>query len=89
MSRRLENYNLVNIVDNLNGGDILPIGDSSYDVDAYRRLEQIETLVEHYINEIIEVAAVGGLAASIDLAREEARDFLKDIYEQLKDAEVG
>jgi hypothetical protein len=89
MSKCLINYDLVDIVDKINGGDILPIGDSSYDVDAYRRLEQIELLIEHYIDKTIEVAEIGGRAASIDIAREEARDFLKDIYEQLKDAEVG
>lgn len=89
MSRKLENYNLIDIVDNINGGDILPIGDSSYDVDAYRRLEQIELLIEHYIDKTIEVAEIGGRAYSIEVTREEARDFLKDIYDKLKDAEVG
>ena len=83
------NYDLVDIVNKINGGNILPIGDSSYDVDACQRLEQIELLVEHYIDKIIEVAEVGGRAYSIEVTREEARDFLKDIYEKLKDAEVG
>ena len=89
MSKNLINYDLIDIVDNINGGDILPIGDSSYDVDAYRRLEQIELLIEHYIDKTIEVAEIGGRAYSIEVTREEARDFLKDIYDKLKDAEVG
>ena len=89
MSKNLINYDLIDIVDNINGGDILPIGDSSYDVDAYRRLEQIELLIEHYIDKTIEVAEIGGRAYSIEVTREEARDFLKDIYDKLKEAEVG
>jgi hypothetical protein len=89
MSKNLINYDLINIVDNINGGDILPIGDTSYDIDAYRRFEQIELLIEHYIDKVIECAEIGGIGASIELAREEAGDFLKDIYDKLKDAEVG
>lgn len=38
--------------------------------------------------EIIEIAELGGREASIDKAREEARDFLKDIYDKLKDIDV-
>ena len=88
MSRTLTNYDLVKIVDKINGGDIAPRGEANYDVDAYRRFEQITLLVEYYINEIIEIAEMGGLEASIDLAREEARDFLKDIYEKLENVDV-
>lgn len=88
MSKCLINYDLVNIVDRING-NILPKGETHHDAKAFESLEQIETLVEHYINEIIDIAETCGSEASIDKAREEARDFLKDIYEQLKDAEVG
>ena len=87
MSRTLTNYDLVEIVDKING-DIIPRGETHHDIKAFESLKQIESLVEYYINEIIEVAEISGLEASIDIAREEARDFLKDIYEQLKDVDV-
>ena len=87
MSKILTSYDLVDIVDKING-TILPRGETRHDIKAFESLEQIETLVEYYINEIIEVSRTCGREASIDKAREEARDFLKDIYDKLKDIDV-
>ena len=87
MRKCLINYDLVDIVDRING-NILPKGETHHDVKAFESLEQIELLVEYYIDNIIEIAELGGREASIDKAREEARDFLKDIYYKLKDVDV-
>lgn len=87
MSKFFTSYDLIEIVDKING-DISPRGETHHDIKAFNSLEEIELLVEHYIDNIIEIAELGGREASIDKAREEARDFLKDIYDKLKDIDV-
>ena len=87
MTKCFASYDLIEIVDKING-DISPRGETHHDIKAFSSLEEIELLVEHYIDNIIEIAELGGREASIDKAREEARDFLKDIYGKLKDVDI-
>ena len=79
-------YDLQDIVKNVNGGDIKPIGESNYDEKAFERMQDIQTLTEVLIDDLIDVALMSGREASVDEAREEAQAFLKNMIDKISDA---
>ena len=74
-------YALYDIVDKVNGGGIIPIGETNYDKKAYERMREIETLIDYLIDDMLRVYEQKGYEASIQDAQKEADKYLR----QLKD----
>lgn len=79
-------YDLQDIVRNVNGGDIKPIGETNYDKKAFERMNDIQVLTEWLIDDLIDVALMNGNEASIDKARDNAKEFLRSLCDRLSDA---
>lgn len=45
-----ENYSIQDIVTRINGGDFIPLGDTTYDGKAYERQREIEGLIDWLID---------------------------------------
>ena len=78
--------NSYDLQENVNGGDIKPIGESNYDKKAFERMQDIQTLTEVLIDDLIDVALMSGREASVDKAKEEAQAFLKNMIDKISDA---
>lgn len=78
-------YDLQDIVRNVNGGDIKPIGETNYDKKAFERMNDIQVLTECLIDDLIDVALMHGNEASIDKARDNAKEFLRSMCDRLSE----
>lgn len=84
----MKTYTLYDVVIQLNGGGIIPIGDTHYDTKAYERMKNIEKLADDLINEIMKSTCANEYEikmASIQKAREEAIRWLKEVRENIDD----
>ena len=76
-------YALYDIVDKINGGGIIPIGETNYDKKAYMRMKEIEDLAECLVDDMLRVYEQKGNEASIADAREEAGKWFKMMKETI------
>lgn len=70
-------YTLYDIVAGVCGGGIIPEGETIHDGKAYRRMGEIENLLDNLIDDMLVVADVNGNEASVSVARSEARRWIK------------
>lgn len=80
-----KNFNLYEIVKKLNGGSILPIGETNYDDGAFKRMEELESLVFDLIDDFKRVADLESNEYSVSRARTKARAWLWSMRESIDD----
>lgn len=79
-------YDLQDIVKNINGGDIEPIGDSNYDEKAFERQNDIQVLTDCLIEDLLGIAVMNTNGqASVDKAKEEAKKCLEIIFDKIRE----
>ena len=76
-------YTLYDIVEKINGGEIVPIGETNYDNKAYMRMKETEDLAECLIDDMLRVYEQKGNEASIADARNEAEKWFKMMKETI------
>lgn len=72
-------YALYDIVDNINGGSIVPIGETNHDNKAFLRMKEIEILIDVLVEDMIKVCEQTSYEASIQEARREAVKYLRQL----------
>ena len=78
-------YALYDIVDKVNGGGIIPIGETNYDKKAYERMKEIENLIDCLVDDMLRVYEQTGYEASIQDAKREADKYLWDLKTTVDD----
>lgn len=78
-------YALYDIVEKVNGGGIIPIGETNYDKKAYERMKEIETLIDYLVEDMLRVYEQTGYEASIQDARQEADNYLWQLLVTIED----
>ena len=81
----MHKYELYDIVDKVNGGGIVPIGETNYDKKAFCRLKEIENLIDCLVDDMLRVYEQTGYEASIQEARKEADKYLWDLKTTIDD----
>lgn len=81
----MKTYALYDIVDKMVGGSIVPVGETNYDKKAFTRMLEVEELVEDLIDDFSKVVETDGTEYSIQRARVEARNWLKDLRDEIND----
>ena len=81
----MKTYALYDIVDKMVGGSIVPVGETDYDNKAFTRMLEVEELVEDLIDDFSKVVETDGTEYSIQRARVEARNWLKDLRDKIND----
>ena len=81
----MKTYALYDIVDKMVGGSIVPVGETNYDNKAFTRMLEVEELVEDLIDDFSKVVETDGTEYSIQRARVEARNWLKDLRNTIND----
>ena len=79
----MRKYELYDIVEKLNGGSIIPVGETNYDNEAFMRMKEAEQLIECFIDDMLRVLETKGNEASISYARQEARKWFKEMQETI------
>ena len=74
-----QTYSLYDIVNKVNGGGIIPIGETNYDNKAFLRMKEIETLIDYLVDDMLRVYEQKGYETSIQDARREADKYLWDL----------
>lgn len=72
-------YALYDIVDKVNGGGIIPIGETNYDNKAFMRMKEIENLIDMLVDDMLRVYEQKGYEASVQSAQREADKYLWDL----------
>ena len=80
-----QTYALYDIVDKVNGGGIIPIGETNYDNKAFMRMKEIESLIDCLVDDMLRVYEQTGYEASIQEAHREADKYLWDLKVTLDD----
>jgi len=80
-----KNFNLYEIVKKLNGGSILPVGETNCDNRAFERMKELESLTLELILDIVRVAELETYENSVDKARTDARAWLREVRENIDD----
>ena len=75
----IQTYTLYDMVNKVNGGCILPIGETNYDKKAFERMKEVENLIEYLIDDMLRVYEQTGYEASISEARREADKWFWDM----------
>lgn len=78
-------YALYDIVDKVNGGGIIPVGETNYDNKAFMRMKEIEGLIDCLVDDVLRVYEQTGYEASIQDAKREADKYLWDLKTTLDD----
>lgn len=65
----MKTFTFYELVKQLNGGAIIPVGETRYDEKAYERMVEIEGLAMNLIEDISEIAETKNKEASIEKAR--------------------
>lgn len=78
-------YALYDIVEKVNGGGIIPIGETNYDNKAYERMKEIETLIDYLVEDMLRVYEQAGYEASVQNARREANKYLWELKATIDD----
>lgn len=81
----MNDYNLYEIVKNVSGGGIIPIGETNYDREAFKRMEEIKELIDMLIDDMMRITEQRGWQASVYKAKEEALSW----FEGLKETAIG
>ena len=76
-------YALYDIVENVNGGGIIPIGETIYDGKAYERMKEIEVLIEYLVDDMLRVYEQKSYEASVMDASKEAEKWFKEMKETI------
>lgn len=79
----MRTYALYDIVEKINGGGIIPVGETNYDNKAYMRMKEVEDLAECLVDDMLRVLETKGNEASISDARQEARKWFKEMQETI------
>lgn len=79
----MRTYALYDIVEKINGGGIIPVGETNYDNKAYMRMKEVEDLAECLVDDMLRVLETKGCEASISDARQEARKWFKQMQETI------
>ena len=77
----MKTYELYDIVEKVNGGGIIPVGETNYDRMAFYRMKEIEHLTDYLIEDMLRVLETERNEASISKARDEARGWFTDLKE--------
>lgn len=75
----MNKYSLYDIVEKINGGGIVPVGETNYDKEAFKRMIEIENLIECLIDDMLRVSEKTGYEASVQTARDEAVGWFEDL----------
>ena len=78
-----QTYALYDIVDKINGGGIVPIGETHYDNKAFLRMKEIETLIEYLVDDMLRVYEQKSYEASVRDASKEAEKWFKEMKETI------
>lgn len=81
----MRTYALYDIVEKINGGGIIPVGETNYDNKAYMRMKEVEDLAECLVDDMLRVLETKGNEASISDARQEARKWFKEMQETINE----
>lgn len=76
---------LDDIIQKLNGGKILPIGETNYDREALKRQETIQHLADILIEDIFRVTECEGNESSVEKARCKAFGWFNQLIEMLEE----
>ena len=79
----MRTYELYDIVEKVNGGGIIPVGETNYDQMAFFRMKEIEHLTDYLIEDMLRVLETEGNEASISKARDEAKRWFIDLKETI------
>ena len=79
----MRTYALYDIVDKMVGGSIIPVGETNYDNKAFMRMKEVEDLAECLVDDMLRVLETKGNEASISDARQEAREWFKEMQETI------
>ena len=79
----MRTYALYDIVEKINGGGIVPVGETNYDNKAFMRMKEVENLAECLVDDMLRVLETKGNEASISEARREARKWFKEMQETI------
>lgn len=72
-------YTLIDVVDRLIGGDIIPVGDSAYDEKALERQKLVEDLIDYLLDGVLRCyEGLDSYMYSVRVAADEARTYLMD-----------
>ena len=74
-------YTLYDIVKNVNGGGIIPIGETNYDREAFERMEEIKELIDMLIDDMMRITEQRGCESSVWRAREDALSWFEGLKE--------
>lgn len=74
-------YTLYYIVKNVNGGGIIPKGEPNYDREAFKRMEEIEELIDMLIKDMMKITEKRGWQASVYKAKEDALSWFEGLKE--------
>lgn len=77
----MNDYNLYEIVKNVSGGGIIPIGETNYDREAFKRMKEIEELMDSLIDDMMRITEQMGWQASVYKAKEEALSWFNGLRE--------
>lgn len=80
----MKTFDLYEIVKQLNGGGVAPIGESNYDEKAFKRMQEQKNLVRLLIDDIERVAILEGYEASVCEAKTDAIDWLLNLKEDIE-----
>ena len=76
---------LDDIIQKLNGGKIRPIGETNYDIEAFKRQETIQHLTDILIEDIFRVTECKGNESSVEKARNKAFGCFSQLIEMLEE----
>ena len=80
-----KNFNLHEIVEKLNGGSIMPVGETNCDNRAFERMKELESVTLELILDIERVAELASNEHSVCKARTDAREWLRNVRESIDD----
>lgn len=72
-------YGLYTIVNKINGGGIIPVGETNYDNEAFERMKNIEDLIEKLVDDMLRVYEQTGYEVSVHKAKDEAVGWFEDL----------
>lgn len=77
----MNEYNLYEIVKNVNSGGIIPIGETNYDREAFKRMEEIKELMDSLISDMMRITEQRGCQSSVHKAKEDAISWFEGLKE--------
>ena len=81
----LNKYGLYTIVNKINGGGFIPVGETNYDNEAFERMKNIEDLIDMLLDDMLRVYEQTGYEASVHKAKDEAERWFKEVHEAIED----